>query len=159
MTIIWHPMDRPPVIEAGEEIRVLVAYRSKSRDHQSSSEAYYLNDFTLVWDDDGACKSTGWFDRYEDVDGSATYRAISDEFIEHLGWTPMPAMYNFDADGFARKDMARELLVIRLRAMATIQAQMAAALIGKGQDELRKHFNDSANMLTEAHKALEADRG
>lgn len=68
-------------------------------------------------------------------------------------------MSNADPIRPAAKDMAREFLVIRLRAMAMMQAQMAAALFGKGQDELRKHFNDSANMLTEAHKALEADRG
>ena len=88
----WHPMGQPPVLEKGEEIRVLVAYRSKARDHASSGEMYYLNGFTLDWEDDGPCAMTGWFDRYEDVDGSATYRRLSDEFITHLGWTNMPTM-------------------------------------------------------------------
>lgn len=45
-----------------------------------------------------------------------------------------------------RKDI-RELLAIRCKATAVLQYQMAAALVGKGQDELRKHFSDSAELL------------
>jgi len=88
----WSPMALPPVVDPGCEARVLVAYRSKSRDHSSSGEMYYLNRFELDWEDDGPCEKTGWFDRYEDVDGSATYRVMSEEFVEHLGWTHMPVM-------------------------------------------------------------------
>lgn len=48
----------------------------------------------------------------------------------------------------------RDLLRIRMRAMAALQLQLAAALAGKGQDELRKHLSDSAELLLEAHKEL-----
>lgn len=50
----------------------------------------------------------------------------------------------------------RGILCIQLRATAALQSQMSAALIGKGQDELRKHFNDSAELMMRAHKALSA---
>jgi hypothetical protein len=49
----------------------------------------------------------------------------------------------------------RSLLATRMRLMADMQAQMAAALFGKGQDELRKHFIDSADLLLEASKIVE----
>lgn len=48
----------------------------------------------------------------------------------------------------------RELTAIRLRAMAALQLQMAAALVGKGQDELRRHFADSAELMIEAASRL-----
>lgn len=50
----------------------------------------------------------------------------------------------------------RELLVIRMKATATLQMQMATALNGKGQDELRSHFIDSATLLLDAAKELAA---
>jgi hypothetical protein len=50
----------------------------------------------------------------------------------------------------------RSLLCTRLRAMARIQMQMATALTTKGQDELRKHFIESAGMMIEAVKEMEA---
>jgi len=48
----------------------------------------------------------------------------------------------------------RDLLAIRLRATAALQLQMAAALMGKGQDELRQHFMDSASLMAEAIREL-----
>lgn len=50
----------------------------------------------------------------------------------------------------------RGLLCIQLRATAALQMQMSAALLGKGQDELRKHFADSAELLMRADKELTA---
>ena len=50
----------------------------------------------------------------------------------------------------------RDLLCIQLRATAALQMQMSAALLGKGQDELRKHFADSAELLMRADKELSA---
>lgn len=44
----------------------------------------------------------------------------------------------------------RDLLAIHLKATALLQMQMATALTGKGQDELRRHFIDSAGLLIEA---------
>jgi hypothetical protein len=46
------------------------------------------------------------------------------------------------------------LVAIQLKAMAALQMQMAAALTGNGQDELRKHFLDSASLMMRAVKAL-----
>lgn len=54
-------------------------------------------------------------------------------------------------------DLARmetDMLALRLRLTATLQLQMAAALIGKGQDELRKHFGESAELMLTASKAI-----
>jgi uncharacterized membrane-anchored protein YhcB (DUF1043 family) len=48
----------------------------------------------------------------------------------------------------------RDLLCLQLKAMAALQSQMAAALLGKGQDELRKHFTESAELLMKARAAL-----
>lgn len=56
----------------------------------------------------------------------------------------------------SNEQVQRDLLRIQLRATAALQAQMAAALLGKGQDELRKHFTDSADLLMRAHKELSA---
>jgi len=53
----------------------------------------------------------------------------------------------------------RELLQIQLRASAALNMQMAAALIGRGQDELRKHFQSNAAIMLSAHKELEAKHG
>jgi len=50
----------------------------------------------------------------------------------------------------------RELLVIQLKATAALQLQMAAALIGKGQDELRNHFLQSSRLMAETVKELSA---
>ena len=90
--LTWYPMDQVPEIEPGNELRVLVAWRSKLRDYSSSGEMYYLNGFVLDWEDEGPSAMTGWFDRYEAVDGDATYRAMSDEFVVHLGWAFLPVM-------------------------------------------------------------------
>lgn len=49
---------------------------------------------------------------------------------------------------------ATSLLVIRLKATASLQLQMAAALTGKGQDELRQHFGQSAELMIKAARAL-----
>ncbi len=46
------------------------------------------------------------------------------------------------------------LVAIQLKAMATLQLQMAAALTNKGQDELREHFTESARIMMRAVKAL-----
>lgn len=48
----------------------------------------------------------------------------------------------------------RELLAIQLKACAALQLQMAAALIGKGQDELRAHFMQSAEIMAKAIRGL-----
>lgn len=37
--------------------------------------------------------------------------------------------------------------------------QLAAALLGKDQDPLRKHFLSNAELLSEAHAALEVRNG
>jgi len=50
----------------------------------------------------------------------------------------------------------RDLIAIQCKAMAALQLQMAAALIGKGQDELRQHFQQSAEVLAKAAKELSA---
>jgi hypothetical protein len=47
-----------------------------------------------------------------------------------------------------------ELLVLRLKATAMLQMQMAAALTGKGQDELQAHFVSSSKLLIEAAREL-----
>lgn len=47
-----------------------------------------------------------------------------------------------------------DLLVARLKLTADLQAQMAGALTGKGQDEIRNHFIDSADLLFAAAKAI-----
>lgn len=52
-------------------------------------------------------------------------------------------------------DLARDVLSISLRATASLQMQMAAVLIGKGQDELRKHLQDSAELHLKSVAALE----
>ena len=52
--------------------------------------------------------------------------------------------------------MSRDFLVIAMKATAQLQMQMATALNGKGQDELRSHFIDSASLFLDAAKALEA---
>lgn len=49
---------------------------------------------------------------------------------------------------------ARELLAIRLKATGIIQMQLAAALAGKGQDELQAHFIDSSKLLIKAAREL-----
>lgn len=54
------------------------------------------------------------------------------------------------------RNSIRSLLCTRLKAMAMIQMQMATALTGKGQDELRAHFIESAGMMIEAAKEIEA---
>lgn len=50
----------------------------------------------------------------------------------------------------------REILAFQLKACAALQLQMAAALIGKGQDELRAHFQQSAELMVKAIKELSA---
>jgi len=50
----------------------------------------------------------------------------------------------------------RELLAMQCNAMAALQLEMAAVLIGKGQDELRQHFQQSAEVLAKAAKELSA---
>lgn len=50
----------------------------------------------------------------------------------------------------------RDMLALRLKLTAKLQMQMATALTGKGQDELRKHFIDSAGLLIEAAKELQS---
>lgn len=53
----------------------------------------------------------------------------------------------------------RDLLQIQLRASAALNAQMAAKLIGCDQEQLRKHFQTTAELLMSAHAELEAARG
>ncbi len=50
----------------------------------------------------------------------------------------------------------RDLIAIQCKATAALQLQMAAALIGKGQDQLREHFQQSAETLARAAKELSA---
>lgn len=52
--------------------------------------------------------------------------------------------------GEARLMTGCGLLSLRLRAMAKLNAQLAAALTGRGQDELRKHLNDCADLMIQA---------
>lgn len=59
-----------------------------------------------------------------------------------------------DASWSSPNAAVRDLLAIRLRATAALQLQMAAALIGKGQDELRQHFQSSAELMLVAHKEI-----
>lgn len=56
----------------------------------------------------------------------------------------------------ASKQAIRDLLAIQCKATATLQLQMAAALVGKGQDQLREHFMDSARVLVKAATELKA---
>lgn len=89
----WYPMDQPPEVERGQDARFLVAWRNKSNRKQYSGEIYYLNAVTLDWDDETApSEATGWFERYEGRDGDVTFEPISDQFVEHLGWTHLPMM-------------------------------------------------------------------
>jgi hypothetical protein len=54
-----------------------------------------------------------------------------------------------------RRQLA-DLMAIRLMATAQLQFQMATALIGKGQDELRRHFAGGAEMMIEAAEMLKS---
>lgn len=96
-------MDRPPLIDLGEERRCLVAWRDRCSNERSSSESYYLQHLPLRFEEGdvpsdaepvggGEYLCTGWFDRYEGGDGDVTYRPIDNEFVEYLGWTDMPVM-------------------------------------------------------------------
>lgn len=49
------------------------------------------------------------------------------------------------------------LLATRLRLQAQLNLELASALVGKGQDELLKHFTDDAKVLLEAAKALRGE--
>lgn len=51
-----------------------------------------------------------------------------------------------------------DLLAIQLMATAKLQFQMAEALIGKGQDELRRHFAQSAELMLKAGEALKGPK-
>jgi hypothetical protein len=102
--LVWTRMDIMPDVQPSEEGRFLVAWRSKTCDHSSSGEMYYLNAFPLRFDEgdqphfsrkvEGTDQYLcfGWFDRYEDADGSATYRPMSEQYVEHLRWSPMPTL-------------------------------------------------------------------
>ena len=52
----------------------------------------------------------------------------------------------------------RHLLCIRLRAGAGLNMQVAASLIGKGQEELRQHFSRNGELMIEAIAELERPR-
>lgn len=53
----------------------------------------------------------------------------------------------------------RELLQIQLRASAALNMQLAAALIGRDQDEMRKHFQQTAEVMLSAHQMLGTPNG
>lgn len=53
----------------------------------------------------------------------------------------------------------RELVQIQLRASAALNMQLAAAMLGKDQDELRKHFQSNAELMMLAHKELDKPNG
>jgi uncharacterized membrane-anchored protein YhcB (DUF1043 family) len=53
-----------------------------------------------------------------------------------------------------RDESIKSLLAIQLKAMASLQLQMSATLTGKGQDELRKHFMESAEIMIKAAEEL-----
>lgn len=48
----------------------------------------------------------------------------------------------------------RSLLRTRLKATAMLQMEMATALTGKGQDELRQHFIDSSTLMLDAAREM-----
>lgn len=103
-------MDRPPLIDLGEERRCLVAWRDRCSNERSSSESYYLNRVRIWFADDkapagaeqvkndtlstgwGEYLCTGWFDRFASIHGDVAYEPIDEQFVEHLGWTDMPVM-------------------------------------------------------------------
>ncbi|PZU71035.1 hypothetical protein [Sphingobium sp.] len=97
----WHPMDQPPCVDEGRELRVIACWKSNDGlARVASGEIYYLNRVHLDWDEegrkaevcaaDGTC--SGWFERYEGADGGVTFEPISDQFVTHLAWTDMPIM-------------------------------------------------------------------
>lgn len=51
--------------------------------------------------------------------------------------------------------MQRSLVQIQLRACAALNMQLAASLLGRGQDDLRNHFQRNAEVMMSAHKVLE----
>lgn len=55
----------------------------------------------------------------------------------------------------ATEQMQRSLVQIQLRASAALNMQLAASLMGRGQDDLRNHFQRNAEVMMSAHKALE----
>lgn len=58
------------------------------------------------------------------------------------------------ADSDHARRQYRNLMAMRLAATAKLQTELAVALIGNGQDELRKHFLESAGLMLEAAKEL-----
>lgn len=56
------------------------------------------------------------------------------------------------------KQQINDMIAIQLMATAKLQFEMASALIGKGQDELRKHFASSAELMIKAAQALKGER-
>ncbi len=51
--------------------------------------------------------------------------------------------------------MSRELVQIQLRASAALNMQLATSLIGRGQEEMRKHFLQTAEVMMSAHAVLD----
>lgn len=95
----WHPMDQPPVVSPGSELRVIACWRSNAdRNRVMSGEIYYLNRVRFDWEEgdtalaDADGLTTGWFERYEGREGDVTFEPISDQFVTHVGWTDMPIM-------------------------------------------------------------------
>lgn len=56
----------------------------------------------------------------------------------------------------ATKQLSREIVQIQLRASAALNMQLAASLIGRGQEEMRKHFLQTAEVMMSAHAVLDA---
>lgn len=54
------------------------------------------------------------------------------------------------------REAIRETLAMRLCVSADLNMQLAAKLIGQDQDELRKHFLGTAELMLDAAKALSA---
>lgn len=99
--VLWFPMTQKPTVEIGRELRALGCWRSNDAlARVAAGEIYYLNRVNLDWSDeaggieilDADGTATGWFERYEGVDGAVTFEPISDQFVTHMGWAYMPTM-------------------------------------------------------------------
>ena len=100
-SILWLPMTQAPTVEEGRELRVLGCWRSNDAlGRVASGEIYYLSRVHLNWSDEAGGieilnadgTATGWFERYEGIDGAVTFEPITDQFVTHLGWAYMPIM-------------------------------------------------------------------
>lgn len=100
-TVSWHAMSDIPAVQPGDMTKFLLCWRVKATGEVSSSECLYLNAYQLFFDEPPAGHEhqssgwyicTGWYDRVETGDGGTLFEPLSEQFVEHLGWTEMPVM-------------------------------------------------------------------